>query len=343
MDIILSSISQGLLWSVMAIGVYLTFRILDIADMTAEGSYPLGAAVCATGIVNGVNPLLATFMAVLAGMVAGLVSGLLHTKLKIPALLTGIVTLTGLYSINLKILGKANVALLKQETLVTQLQDLGLPKTNAVLVIGLVFVLAVVGILTLLFNTQIGLAIRSTGDNIPMSEANGINVDNMKIYGYMMSNGLIALCGALLTQNNGYADLNSGTGTIVIGLASVIIAEVILRNLRLGWRLLSVVLGAVVYRLIILAILEIPGMGAIVIGILVAMLSYSFLYSFLPNFSWFAIVIGLKSFALAYYFIPDMDADLVKLFSAILLAVVLFVPELQKKLNIRRPKLNGNA
>lgn len=297
MDIILSSVSQGLLWSVMAIGVYLTFRILDIADLTAEGAYPLGAAVCATGIVNGVNPLLATLLAFLAGMGAGLISGLLHTKLKIPALLTGIVTLTGLYSINLKILGKSNVALLKQETLVTQLQAFGLTKTNAVLLIGVVFVLIVIALLTLLMNTQIGLAIRSTGDNIPMSEANGINVDNMKIYGYMISNGLIALCGALLTQNNGYADLNSGTGTIVIGLASVIIAEVMLRNLRLGLRLLSVVLGAVIYRLIILAILQIPG----------------------------------------------MDADLVKLFSAILLATVLYVPELQKKLNIRRPVQNGNA
>ncbi|NQL62905.1 ABC transporter permease [Streptococcus suis] len=297
MDIILSSISQGLLWSIMAIGVYLTFRILDIADLTAEGAYPLGAAVCATGIVNGLNPLVSTFLALFAGMIAGLVSGLLHTKMKIPALLTGIVTLTGLYSINLKILGKANVALLKQVTLVTQLQDLGLSKINAVLLIGSVFVVAVILLLTLLFNTQIGLAIRSTGDNIPMSEANGINVDKMKIYGYMLSNGLIALCGALLTQNNGYADLNSGTGTIVIGLASVIIAEVVLRNLRLGWRLASVVLGSVIYRLIILAILEIPG----------------------------------------------MDADLVKLFSAILLAVVLYVPALQKKLNIRRPKLNETA
>ncbi|HFU4489906.1 TPA: ABC transporter permease [Streptococcus suis] len=297
MDLILSSISQGLLWSIMAIGVYLTFRILDIADLTAEGAYPLGAAVCATGIVNGLNPLLATFLGFVAGMLAGLVSGLLHTKLKIPALLTGIVTLTGLYSINLKVLGKANVALLKQETLVTQLQDLGLTKTNAVLLIGAVFVIVVILLLTLLLNTQIGLAIRSTGDNIPMSEANGINVDNMKIYGYMLSNGLIALCGALLTQNNGYADLNSGTGTIVIGLASVIIAEVVLRNLKIGQRLASVVLGAVIYRLIILTILEIPG----------------------------------------------MDADLVKLFSALLLATVLYVPELQKKLNIRRPKLNGNA
>ncbi|MGT2949733.1 ABC transporter permease [Streptococcus cuniculi] len=297
MDLILSSISQGLLWSVMAIGVYLTFRILDIADLTAEGAYPLGAAVCATGIVNGVNPLLATLLAFVGGMFAGLISGLLHTKMKIPALLTGIVTLTGLYSINLKILGKANVALLRQQTLVTQLQKMGLTKTYAVLIIGAVFVTVVIVLLTLLLNTQVGLALRSTGDNIPMSEANGINVDNMKIYGYMLSNGLIALCGALLTQNNGYADLNSGTGTIVIGLASVIIAEVILRNLRIGWRLASIVIGSVVYRLIILAILEIPG----------------------------------------------MDADLVKLFSATLLAVVLFVPELQKKLQIRKPNLSEKS
>ena len=289
MDLILSSLSQGLLWSIMAIGVYLTYRILDIADLTAEGAYPLGAAICATGIVSGLNPLLATFLAFVGGMGAGLVSGLLHTKMKIPALLTGIVTLTGLYSINLKVLGKANVALLRQTTLVTQLQELGLTKTYAVLVIGSLCVLIVIILLTLLLKTQVGLALRSTGDNIPMSEANGINVDQMKIYGYMLSNGLIALCGALLTQNNGYADLNSGTGTIVIGLASVIIAEVILRNLTIAWRLASVVLGSVLYRMIILAILEIPG----------------------------------------------MDADLVKLFSVILLAVVLFVPEVQKKIKIR--------
>ncbi|MBY5034800.1 ABC transporter permease [Streptococcus gallolyticus] len=293
MDLILSSLSQGLLWSIMAIGVYLTFRILDIADMTAEGAYPLGAAICAIGIVNGLNPLLSTGLAFLGGMGAGLISGCLHTKLKIPALLTGIVTLTGLYSINLKVMGKANVALLRQTTLVTQLRDLGLDKTGAVLVIGAIFVTAVICLLTLLMKTQVGLALRSTGDNIPMSEANGINVDRMKIYGYMLSNGLISLCGALLTQNNGYADLNSGTGTIVIGLASVIIAEVIIRNLSIGWRLASVVLGSILYRLIILAILEIPG----------------------------------------------MDADLVKLFSAILLATVLFVPELQKKLKIRKLNL----
>ncbi|CAN2925118.1 ABC transporter permease [Streptococcus dysgalactiae] len=293
MSLVLSSLSQGLLWSIMAIGVYLTFRILDIADLTAEGSYPLGAAICATGIVSGLNPLLATMLAFGGGLLAGLVSGLIHTKLKIPALLTGIVTLTGLYSINLKVLGKANVALLRQKTLVTQLYDMGFTKIAAVMIIGALFAVVVIALLTLLMKTQIGLALRSTGDNIPMSESNGIKTEHMKMLGYMVSNGLIALCGALLCQNNGYADLNAGVGTIVIGLASIIIAEVMIRNLSIGWRLASIVLGSIVYRLIILVILAIPG----------------------------------------------MDADLVKLFSAILLATVLFVPELQKKLNIRKPKL----
>ncbi|MWV52154.1 ABC transporter permease [Streptococcus uberis] len=293
MALILSSISQGLLWSVMAIGVYLTFRILDIADLTAEGSYPLGAAICASSIVSGMNPLLATLLAFLGGLLAGLLSGFIHTKLKIPALLTGIISLTALYSINLKVLGKANVALLGQKTLVSQLYDMGFTKTASVMIVGGIFVGLVIVLLTLLMKTQIGLALRSTGDNIPMSEANGIQTDHMKLLGYMLSNGLIALCGALLCQNNGYADLNAGVGTIVIGLASIIIAEVVIRNLSIGWRLLSVVLGSVIYRLIILAILSIPG----------------------------------------------MDADLVKLFSAMLLAAVLYLPEWQAKLKLGQAKL----
>lgn len=293
MALILSSISQGLLWSVMAIGVYLTFRILDIADLTAEGSYPLGAAICASSIVSGMNPLLATLLAFLGGLLAGLMSGFIHTKLKIPALLTGIISLTALYSINLKVLGKANVALLGQKTLVSQLYDMGFTKTASVMIVGGIFVGLVIVLLTLLMKTQIGLALRSTGDNIPMSEANGIQTDHMKLMGYMLSNGLIALCGALLCQNNGYADLNAGVGTIVIGLASIIIAEVAIRNLSIGWRLLSVVLGSVIYRLIILAILSIPG----------------------------------------------MDADLVKLFSAMLLAAVLYLPEWQAKLKLGQAKL----
>lgn len=293
MALILSSISQGLLWSVMAIGVYLTFRILDIADLTAEGSYPLGAAICASSIVSGMNPLLATLLAFLGGLLAGLMSGFIHTKLKIPALLTGIISLTALYSINLKVLGKANVALLGQKTLVSQLYDMGFTKTASVMIVGGIFVGLVIVLLTLLMKTQIGLALRSTGDNIPMSEANGIQTDHMKLMGYMLSNGLIALCGALLCQNNGYADLNAGVGTIVIGLASIIIAEVVIRNLSIGWRLLSVVLGSVIYRLIILAILS----------------------------------------------IPCMDADLVKLFSAMLLAAVLYLPEWQAKLKLGQAKL----
>lgn len=293
MALILSSISQGLLWSVMAIGVYLTFRILDIADLTAEGSCPLGAAICASSIVSGMNPLLATLLAFLGGLLAGLMSGFIHTKLKIPALLTGIISLTALYSINLKVLGKANVALLGQKTLVSQLYDMGFTKTASVMIVGGIFVGLVIVLLTLLMKTQIGLALRSTGDNIPMSEANGIQTDHMKLLGYMLSNGLIALCGALLCQNNGYADLNAGVGTIVIGLASIIIAEVVIRNLSIGWRLLSVVLGSVIYRLIILAILSIPG----------------------------------------------MDADLVKLFSAMLLAAVLYLPEWQAKLKLGQAKL----
>lgn len=293
MSLVLSSLSQGLLWSVMAIGVYLTFRILDVADLTAEGSYPLGGAIAAVSIVNGVNPLLATLLAFVGGACAGVVAGLIHTKMKIPTLLTGIVVLTGLYSINLKVLGKANLALLKQTTLVTQLRDLGLDKTTAVILIGLVVVAIVLALLILLLNTEIGLALRATGDNIPMSAANGINTDQMKIFGYSLSNGLIALCGGLLAQNNGYADINSGVGTIVIGLASIIIAEVIIRDLTIGKRLASIVVGSIIYRLILLAILSLPG----------------------------------------------VDADLVKLFSAALLALVLFVPELQKKLKIRKPKL----
>lgn len=289
MSLILSSISQGLLWSVMVIGVYLTFRILDIADLTAEGSYPLGGAICATLIVQGVNPMLATVVAFLGGALAGLVAGLLHTKLGIPSLLTGIVVLTGLYSVTLKVLGRANLALLKQTTLVSQLRDLGFDKTSAVLLIGLVVVGLVLGLLVVLLNTEIGLALRSTGDNMPMSTANGINTDTMLMLGYALSNGLIALCGALLVQNNGYADINSGVGTIVIGLASIILAEVLIRDLSIGWRLVSIVLGAILYRLILLVILSLPG----------------------------------------------VDADMVKLFSALLLATVLYLPNLQKKARLK--------
>ncbi len=296
MNFVLSSLSEGLLWSIMAIGVYLTFRILDIADMTAEGAFPLGAAVVVSQIQAGTNPWIATLLALLAGMVAGLVSGMLHTKMKIPALLTGIVTLTGLYSINIKIMGSVpNLSLGDSSTVFKQLASLGLTTEEAVFSFSLACLLLVCLVLTLLMKTEIGLVLRSTGDNIPMSEANGVNVDTMKIVAYMISNGLIALCGSLFAQNDGFSDVTSGTGTIVVGLSAVIIAEVLIHDLTIGSRLLSIGIGAIVYRLIILNIYE----------------------------------------------IPNLDQNLVRLFNAILLALVLFAPELQKRLKIRGLKLRN--
>ncbi|WP_017768310.1 ABC transporter permease [Streptococcus agalactiae] len=291
LDIILSGISQGLLWSIMAIGVFITFRILDIADLSAEGAFPMGAAVCALCIVNDINPIVATIAGMLGGMLAELVSGFLHTKMKIPALLTGIITLTGLYSINLLVLGRSNVSFALKNTLVTMVTRLGLNKLSAVLLIGIVCVGLVILILYLFLNTQLGLALRATGDNEAMGQANSIKVDRMKMLGYMIGNGLIALSGALLAQNNGYADLNMGVGTIVIGLASIILAEVMIKYLPLGKRLWSIVLGAVLYRMIIVFILT-----------------------------------------------TDIDAQMIKLVSAILLALILYVPELRAKLGVKTSK-----
>lgn len=291
LDIILSGISQGLLWSIMAIGVFITFRILDIADLSAEGAFPMGAAVCALCIVNDINPIVATIAGMLGGMLAGLVLGFLHTKMKIPALLTGIITLTGLYSINLLVLGRSNVSFALKNTLVTMVTRLGLNKLSAVLLIGIVCVGLVILILYLFLNTQLGLALRATGDNEAMGQANSIKVDRMKMLGYMIGNGLIALSGALLAQNNGYADLNMGVGTIVIGLASIILAEVMIKYLPLGKRLWSIVLGSVLYRMIIVFILT-----------------------------------------------TDIDAQMIKLVSAILLALILYVPELRAKLGVKASK-----
>lgn len=251
-----SSLSQGLLWSLLAIGVFLTYRILDIADLTAEGTFPLGAGIAALAITKGSSPYLACLMAFLGGVLAGLVTGLFHTKLKIPALLAGIITMTGLYSITNRVMGAPNLSLLGAKTVYSLFEDLGLNKTHAAIIVGALFALLVILVLHFFFKTEIGLAIRATGDNDAMSEANGINTDNMKLIGYMLSNGCIALSGALLSQNNGYADLNSGVGTIVIGLAAIIIAEVLFRNKPLLWRMLTIVLGAVIYRFILAIVFE---------------------------------------------------------------------------------------
>lgn len=255
MDLLLSSISQGLLWSIMAIGVYLTFRILDVADLTAEGSFPLGAAISTSLILNGVAPWISILAALFGGMIAGFISGFLYTKWNIPALLSGIITMTGLYTINLRIMGQANVSLLGKDTVIRTIQEFGLSKTNAVLIVGGLAVGLVILILHLFFQTEIGLAIRSTGDNNEMSEANGIRTNVMKVIAYMLGNGLISLSGALLAQNNSYADISMGIGTIVIGLASIIIGEVMFRNLILAKRLITIVIGSIIYRLLIQIVL----------------------------------------------------------------------------------------
>lgn len=256
MNLLLSSVSQGLLWSIMAIGVYCTFRILGLADLTAEGSFPLGAAISSSLIISGVNPALATLLALVGGAAARFVSGFLHTKWNVPALLSGIITMTGLYTINLRVMGKANITLIGQDTLMRTIEEWGVSRLNSVLIVGAVATGFMILVLHLFFHTEIGLAIRSTGDNQDMSEANGIRVNAMKVIGYMISNGLIALSGALLSQNNGYSDISMGIGTIVIGLASIIIGEVFFRNLTIAKRLLTIVLGSIIYRLLLLFVLE---------------------------------------------------------------------------------------
>ncbi|HLQ75368.1 MAG TPA: ABC transporter permease [Alloiococcus sp.] len=256
MNLLLSSISQGILWSILAIGVYLTFRILGLADLTVEGSFPLGAAVSVSLIVSGMSPILSLVIAMLAGALAGLVTGLLHTKLQIPALVSGIVTMTGLYSINLRVMRQANLSLIGNDTVIKIIQSYNISQNYAVILLGVLTGVIVIGALFLFFRTEIGLAILATGSNLSMSESNGIPVHNMQILGYMIGNGLIALSGGLLAQNNGYADVNMGIGAIVIGLASIIIGESIFKNVTLTMRLILIVVGSIIYRLMLLIVLQ---------------------------------------------------------------------------------------
>ncbi|MGX6979242.1 ABC transporter permease [Vagococcus elongatus] len=253
------SIAEGLMWSLLAVGIFVTYRILDVADLTTEGSFPLGGAITAALIMSDLPPIVATIGAVFGGMLAGLVSGIIHTKLKIPALLAGIITMTGLYSINSRVMGKKpNQALLGKQTIFNFMDEFNFTSNTVVIIIGLVTVLLVIGLLYTFFRTEIGLSIISTGDNIEMSQANGINTDFTKILGYMIANGMIALSGSLIAQNNGYADISSGIGTIVIGLAAIIISEVLFSKQPLLYRMFSVVLGAIIYRFILALILELP-------------------------------------------------------------------------------------
>lgn len=257
LDLVLSTVSQGLLWAIMALGVFLTFRVLDIADLSVEGTFPLGAAVAATLIDAGHSVWFAMLIALIAGCIGGTVTALLTTKLKIPALLSGILTMIGLYSVNLMIMGKANVPLLRAETVFTLTENLfGVSSVVATLIVGLVATVIVGAIMYWFFGTVLGTAIRATGCNPQMARAQGINTNVMVILGLLISNGLVALPGALVAQSNGFADVGMGTGTIVIGLASVIIGEVLFGTRSFKNWLISVVLGSVVYRAVIAIVLE---------------------------------------------------------------------------------------
>jgi len=256
LQILLGAISLGLLWAIMTIGVYITYRILDIADLSVEGSIAMGAAIAADMIYGGASPFTASFAALSGGMAAGLATGLLHTKLKIPALLSGILTMIALYSVNLRIMGKANLSLLRLDTVYTPFENMGLSHMNAVMFFGLICVMGVVGILYWFFGTEIGCAIRATGNNPQMARAQGINTNNMIILGLIISNGLVAFCGALIAQSQSFADVQMGMGSIVIGLASVIIGEVLFGRRNFFNRLISLVLGAVTYRIIIALVLK---------------------------------------------------------------------------------------
>ncbi|MCT0164574.1 ABC transporter permease [Lactobacillus helveticus] len=256
MSLITSTIGQGLLWGILALGLFLAFRILNFPDMTVEGTFPFGAAICVSALFHGVDPMLATILAFLGGMLTGLVTGLLYTKGKIPVLLAGILTMTGVYSINLRILGKANVGLLNKATLLNGKLLQKLPANFPTIVIGLLAAILIILLLALFLNTDLGQSFIATGDNENMARSLGINTDNMKILGLMISNGLIGLAGGLLAQNGGYADVNMGIGTMVIGLAAIIIGEVAYGDLSLTARLIAVVIGSIIYRLILLLVLQ---------------------------------------------------------------------------------------
>lgn len=274
--------AQGMIWGIMAIGVYITYKILDVADLTVDGSICTGGAVCAVLVANGVNVWIAMLIALIAGLLTGLITGVLHTFMGIPAILAGILTQLILWSVNLKIMGKSNIALPNRK------YDLILAQIDTVksIVVLIIFVSVIIVALYCFFGTELGASVRATGNNLNMSRAQGINTDFTKILGLTVSNGIVALSGALLSQYQGFADLNMGRGAIVIGLAAVIIGEAVVSRIsqNLSIRLIGVVLGGVIYY---------------------------FVYQTV-------IFLGL-------------DADLLKMLSALVVAIFLAVPYWKKK------------
>lgn len=288
------AVAQGLIWGVMAIGVYITFRILDIADLTVDGTICTGAAVCTMLMMSGCNPYAAIICALLAGVLAGTLTGLLHILLGIPAILAGILSQMVLWSANLKILGKANQALSARDNPV-MLSQMNIP--SAIVVLAVV-VVAVIALLYLFFGTEIGCAIRATGCNQIMSRAQGINTNLMKIIGLALSNGIVALSGALLCQYQGYTDINMGRGAVVIGLAAVVIGEAVVSRISTNFavRLLGVAVGAIIYYIVYQAII-----------------------------------------------FAGFDTDMLKMFSAIVVAAFLGIPYIKKKISASAKPAKGGV
>ncbi len=281
------AVAQGIIWGIMAIGVYITYKVLDIADLTVDGSICTGAAVCTMMMLSGQSPWLSVLCAVLAGIAAGSITGFLHVLLGIPAILAGILTQMVLWSVNLKILGKANQAISSRSNPVILSQM----DIDSALIVLAIFAVVTVAVLYVYFGTEIGCAIRATGSNPVMSRAQGINTGLTKILGLAISNGIVALSGALLCQYQGYTDINMGRGAVVIGLAAVVIGEVLAKRISTNFavRLLGVIAGAIVYYVV------------------------------------YQIII-----------FSGFDTDLLKMFSAIVVALFLGIPYLRKKLRAAR-------
>lgn len=292
------AVVQGVLWGIMVLGVYITYKLLDIADLTVDGSFALGGCVCAVMILDkNMNPWAALAVATIAGMAAGAVTGFLHTVFEIPAILAGILTQIGLWSINLRIMGnKSNVPLLKTDTIVSGfINGTGLGKQAASIIIGIGVAAIVIIFLYWFFGTEIGSAMRATGNNESMIRAQGVNTNWTKLLALTISNGLVGLSGGLVCQSQKYADINMGTGAIVIGLAAIVIGDVLMGRLRsFGSKLTSAVVGSVIYFLIRAIVLR---MG--------------------------------------------MDANDMKLLSAIIVAVALCVPVLARKWRLRQSYTEG--
>ena len=264
---LLGAVSQGILWGIMVLGVYITYKLLDIADLTVDGSFALGGSVCAVLVVAGVDPLIAVVAAMLAGMLAGAVTGFLHTVFEIPAILAGILTQIALWSVNLRIMGKSNTPLLQSDTIFSRITELtGLSSATASIIVGVIVAVAIIAALYWFFGTEIGSALRATGNNEHMIRALGVSTAKTKMIALMLSNALVGLSGGLICQSQKYADIGMGTGAIVIGLAAIVIGEVLGRltpGKLTGFksRLVSAVAGSVVYFLIRAIVLQM-GMDA---------------------------------------------------------------------------------